>query len=120
MSNKDESLAISDNLNWAQYHIVLARKCSQEAQVYRDWLLVEGEGINMGLELALSKEKQAALHRSCAKEELVEAEKQAGRDFLFPGEVILGARDLNGKNFKHWLAYKKVFAPEKFVDRWSR
>lgn len=120
MSNKDERLAISDNLNWAQYHIVLARKCSQEAQSLVDDRGMAGFGNNWELEKAHAKSKEATFHRSCAKGELVEAEKQAGRDFLFPGEVILGARDLNGKNFKHWLAYKKVFAPEKFVDRWSR
>jgi len=119
MSKEDERLAISDNLNWAQFHLVCARKCSQEGQAFVDERGTAGFGNNHELELAQAKFKEATFHRACAKQELVEAEKQAGRDFLHPFGVILGARDLNGKNFKHWLAYKKVFAPETFVDRWS-
>ena len=120
MSNYEEKWPIGNNLDWARFHLVYARRCMQEAQALRDQAGVAGFGIHHELELANAKFKQATFHKFHAKQELVAAEKHVGRDFLSPSGVVLGARDLDGKNFKDWPAYKKVFAPETFVDRWSR
>lgn len=119
MFDDNEREAIGVNLEWARYHLVLARKALQEGQALVDDRGAAGFGNNHELELAQEKFRLATLHKMYAKQELVDAEKQAGRDFLDPFGVILGAKDLDGKNFKEWLAYKKVFAPETFVDRWS-
>jgi len=119
MFNKDERQEIGNNLDWARYFLVLARKALQEGQALRDQRGIAGFGNNHELGLAQEKFRLATLFKLYAKQELVDAEKQAGRDFLDPFGVILGARDLDGGHFKDWPAYKKVFDPEIFVDRWS-
>jgi len=120
MSKEKERQEIGNNLDWARAHLVCARKCMQEGQALVDQRGIAGFGNNHELELAKEKFKEATFHKAGAKRELVEAEKQAGRDFLHPFGVVLGARDLDGGHFKDWPTYLRVFAPETFVDRWSR
>lgn len=115
---------MSDNINRARYFLMRARQCKQMAQFHAETLEYEGDTDMRGGTMGFAKQSrsEARFWRSQARLTLRLEERAAYMEVWLKGDTDLGGVNLEGGNFRTWLAYQQVFNNKMLsgVDKWGR